>query len=130
MRSCSTEDTLTRTEMDEVQDFFKGVKMNSELEFDEKKEVQRKQFNHVYKFVSRLVVNDRNHPMPNLFIRYCHSGDYMCNFLVTVGITDIEPLPGDVICIYNTGAHLMAISHSFYSKKNFRNYKVEHLETC
>lgn len=110
MRSCSTEGTLTCTEIREVQDVFSGLKMNAGLEFDEKKEVQRRQFNHVYKFVSRLVVNDRNYPRPNKFMRNCRSGKYMCNVLITAGITDIKLLPGVVLGTCSTGAHLMAMA--------------------
>lgn len=44
MRSVSNEDTLTTTEIGDVQDFFTGLQLNVGLEFDEENEVEKEQF--------------------------------------------------------------------------------------
>lgn len=52
----------------------------------------------------------------------------MCNVLITAGITDIEPLPGVVLCTCSTGAHLMGMAKSFYSEIGAKAYNDEYLE--
>lgn len=66
------------------------------MEIPHDDEAQKYRFHSIYKFFVALVFSDCNLSKSNFLIRNCRSGEYMCNVLITAGITEIEPVPGVV----------------------------------
>lgn len=89
MSSVYLKDDLKKIEVKVVEEFLKGLKEKAGLEYDEQNEIGRKQLGYVHKFISRLLINYRLESTPNVITRNCHSGEYMCNVLITAGVTFI-----------------------------------------
>lgn len=107
---------LTDSERKEVDRFVTDIDKNVRLEIGSGS-------NALLNHISRLLINDRNQQVSNVFIRNCYRKKYLCNALITAGIASLEPKAGVVFCTFLTGAYLVRLAESFYKRGSSKKYK-------
>lgn len=118
---------LSREEQEEVDGSFSRLLSKTDFSFQKHIVDDNSKFLIVQEHISRLLLNESDRSNANVFIKNYKPMFYMCNVLISTGITELQPEKGVVLCSCLTNAYIVNLSKHFYGGSEV-SYRREHLD--